>query len=74
MNRQGDKLLDCLADNRLIAECCKNLQNADLWRVQVAVHSPLAQLDEEIEALLPDHQNLYFIDKLIFSYLVHGRL
>ena len=67
MNRQGEKLLDCLADN-------KNLQNADLWRVQVAVQAPLAQLDEEIEALLPVHQNVYFIDKLISSYLVHGRL
>ena len=67
MNRQDERLLDCLADN-------KNLQNADLWRVQVAVQSPLAQLDEEIEALLPVHQNVYFIDKLIFSYLVHGRL
>ena len=67
MNRQGEKLLDCLADN-------KNLQNADLWRVQVAVQAPLAQLDEEIEALLPVHQNVNFIDKLIFSYLVHGRL
>ena len=74
MNRQGEKLLDCLADNRFIAECCKNLQNADLWRVQVAVQAPLAQLDEEIEALLPVHQNVHFIDKLIFSYLVHGRL
>ena len=67
MNRQGEKLLDCLADNI-------NLQNADLWRVQVAVQAPLAQLDEEIEALLPVHQNVHFIDKLIFSYLVHGRL
>ena len=67
MNRQGEKLLDCLADN-------KNLQNADLWRVQVAVQAPLAQLDEEIEALLPVHQNVHFIDKLFFSYLVHGRL
>ena len=67
MNRQDERLLDCLADN-------KNLQNADLWRVQVAVQSPLAQLDEEIEALLPVHQNVYFIDKLISSYLVHGRL
>ena len=74
MNRQGDKLLDCLADNRSITECCKNPQNADLWCVQVAVQSPLAQLDEEIEALLPVHQNVNFIDKLIFSYLVHGRL
>ena len=64
--------------NYLIAWLIKNLQNAtqifDLWRVQVAVQSPLAQLDEEIEALLPVHQNVYFIDKLIFSYLVHGRL
>ena len=55
MNRRGDKFPDCLADN-------KNLQNAtqifDLWRVQVAVQSPLAQLDEEIEALLPVHQNV----------------
>ena len=67
MNRQGEKLLDCLADN-------KNLQKSDLWRVQVAVQAPLAQLDEEIEALLPVHQNVHFIDKLIFSYLVHGRL
>ena len=64
--------------NYLIAWLIKNLQNAtqifDLWRVQVAVQSPLAQLDEEIEALLPVHQNVNFIDKLIFSYLVHGRL
>ena len=64
--------------NYLIAWLIKNLQNAtqifDLWRVQVAVQSPLAQLDEEIEALLPVHQNVNFIDKLIFSHLVHGRL
>ena len=64
--------------NYLIAWLIKNLQNAtqifDLWRVQVAVQSPLAQLDEEIEALLPVHQNVNFIDKLISSYLVHGRL
>ena len=64
--------------NYLIAWLIKNLQNAtqifDLWRVQVAVQSPLAQLDEEIEALLPVHQNVYFIDKLISSHLVHGRL
>ena len=74
MNRQDDRLLDCLADNRVIAECRKNLQKSDLWRVQVAVQAPLAQLDEEIEALLPIHQNVNFIDKLTFSYLVHGRL
>ena len=46
--------------NYLIAWLIKNLQNAtqifDLWRVQVAVQSPLAQLDEEIETLLPVHQ------------------
>ena len=64
--------------NYLIAWLIKNLQNAtqifDLWRVQVAVQSPLAQLDEEIEALLPVHQNVNFIDKLISSHLVQGRL
>ena len=46
----------------------------DLRCIQVAVQPPLAQLDEEIKALLPVHQNVNFIDKLIFSYLVHGRL
>ena len=48
--------------NYLIAWLIKNLQNAtqifDLWRVQVAIQSPLAQLDEEIKALLPVHQNV----------------
>ena len=52
----------------------ESIQNADLWRVQVAIQSPLAQLDEEIEPLLPVHRNVNFIDKLIFSHLVHGRL